>query len=417
MKLSKKSLTVLSFTVGACLFVSTAFADALLGSGYDGLKSSAKNTAALMEKDLHSFTAEMLYTLKDNDQTLLQSSSINKTDTDNHVTEETEVTTNAKGETNTGYSYYDTKQTITRNSSDNTYYVMERPADVNRKGPSEFSNPFKEKGAAEVEKIVDAVVGSLKDSVQVEEGTDGGKVFTGSLSEAQVPALVNAVTSFGIKRMLGRERDLPDIESDIFVKKVVGQAIENKAGYLENVTGEVTLSGKDKNGVQHDLNLNVIVKLTAIGSTKIIKPDLTNAKVEKVNQFGGFSSKYVGTYENDIVMDKDGKFVKIGERKVVIASIEGSKVTGTYTETVNPGFESDYPNKDAFSFAYNLAESPTFTYTDAKGEQKYGMIHPGAAGKIYFDMNVQVSVSERSVFKSSSSIKPFFDGEFSRVFE
>lgn len=42
MKLSKKSISVLSFTIGACVFVSTAFADMALGSGYDRLKNSVK---------------------------------------------------------------------------------------------------------------------------------------------------------------------------------------------------------------------------------------------------------------------------------------------------------------------------------------------------------------------------------------
>ena len=42
----------------------------------------------------------------------------------------------------------------------------------------------------------------------------------------------------------------------------------------------------------------------------------------------GFSSKFVGTYKNNIVMDKDGKFVKIGERMVEITSVDGDKVTG-----------------------------------------------------------------------------------------
>ncbi|KRE90462.1 hypothetical protein ASG89_09245 [Paenibacillus sp. Soil766] len=417
MKLSKKSITVLSFSVGACLFVSTAFADALLGSGYDRLKDSVKNTASVMEKGLNNYTVETMYTLKDNDQMLLQSSMLQKMDTANQVKENNEVTKNAKGETTSRYTYADKKQTIDKNESDNTYYVFENSTDMNqnRKGPADFSNPFKEKGATEVEKIVDAVVGSLKDNVQVEEGTDGGKVFSGSLSEAQVPALVNAVSSFGIKQMLDSERDLPQIESDIFVKKVVGTANENKAGYLENLTGEVTLSGKDKNGVQHDLNLNVMLKLSEIGSTKITKPDLTTAKVEKVSRNGGFSTKYVGTYQNDIIMDKDGKFVKIGERTVKITSVDGDNVSGTYSETVNPGFESEYPNKDAFNFEYNMATSPMFTYTDSKGEQKRGMIHPNMTGKIYVDMNLEVS--DKNAYKQSNSMKPFYDGEFSRVFE
>jgi hypothetical protein len=413
MKLSKKSITVLSFSLGACLFVSTAFADALLGSGYDRLKDSAKNTATMLEKDLKNYTVEALYSLKDNDQTLLQASSFKKMDTVNQMSEDNEVTKTANGETTSRYSYSDKKQSINKSDLDNTYYVMEYPADVNRKGPAEFSNPFKEKGAAEIEKIVDTVVGSLKDYVQVEEGTDGGKVYSGSLSEAQVPAIVNAVSSFGIKQMLDNERDLPEIESDIFVKKVVGTAVENKAGFLENVTGDITLSGKDKNGVQHDLNLNVVVKLSEIGSTKITMPDLTSAKVEKVSYSGGFSSKYVGTYKNDIIMDKDGKFVKIGERTVEVTSVDGDKVTGKYSETVYPGFESEYPNKDAFNFEYNPATSSTFTYTDAKGEQKNGTIHPNSAGKVYFEMNVEVI--NKNSWKSNS--KPYYDGEFRRIFE
>jgi hypothetical protein len=417
MKLSKKSITVLSFTVGACLFVSTAFADAMLGSGYDRLKGSVKNTASMMENGLNNYTVETLYTLKDNDQILLQSSNFQKMDTVNQVKENNEVTKNAKGETTSRYTYADKKQSIDKNELDNTYYVFDYSAEMNqnRKGPTDFRNPFNEKGATEVEKIVDAVVGSLKDYVQVEEGADGGKVFSGSLSEAQVPAIVNAVSSFGIKQMLGNERDLPDIESDIFVKKVVGSANENKAGYLENLTGEITLSGKDKNGVQHDLNLNVMLKISNIGSTKITKPDLTTAKVEKVSHNGGFSSKYVGTYQNDIIMDKDGKFMKIGERTVKITSVDGDKVTGTYSETVIPGFESQYPNKDVFNFEYNMSTSPMFTYTDSKGEQKQGMVHPNQTGKIYFEMNLEIS--DKNAYKQSNSMKPFYDGEFSRVFE
>ncbi|MDR6551425.1 hypothetical protein [Paenibacillus qinlingensis] len=417
MKLSKKSITVLSFTVGACLFVSTAFADALLGSGYDRLKDSVKNTASVMEKGLNNYTVETMYTLKDNDQILLQSSNFQKMDTANQVKENKEVTKNAKGETTSRYTYSDKKQTIDKNELENTYYVFDHSGDVNqnRRGPADFENPFNQKGASEVEKIVDAVVGSLKDYVQVEEGADGGKVFSGSLSEAQVPALVNAVSSFGIKQMLDNERDLPAIESDIFVKKVIGTANESKNGYLENLTGEITLSGKDKNGVQHDLNLNVMLKLSEIGSTKINKPDLSTAKVEKVSQNSGFSTKYVGTYQNDIIMDKDGKFTKIGERTVKITNVEGDKISGSYSETVIPGFESEYPNKDAFNFEYNLATSPMFTYTDSKGEQKQGMVHPNQPGKIYFDMNL--AIRDKNDYKQSNSMKPFYDGEFRRVFE
>lgn len=411
MKLSKKSVTVLSFTIGACLFVSTAFADTLLGSGYDRLKGSVKTTASMMDKDMKNYTLEALYTLKDNDKTLLQGSTSHKLDAEKNMTEENTTTKNADGETTSRYNYADIKNSISKNGTDNTYYLTEYPE--NRTNTVGFENPFEEKGAAEIEKIVDAVVGGLKDYVQVEEGPEGGKVYSGSLSETQVPAILNAVSSFGIKQMLNDEPDLPVIESDVFVKRVAGSAIENKAGYLENVTGDITLSGKDKNGVQHDLNLNVIVKLSEVGSTIITKPNLTDAKVEKVSYSNGFSSKYVGAYKNDIVMEKDGKFVKIGERTVEIISVDNDKVKGKFSETVVPGYESEYPDKDNFEFVYDPANSSTFTYKNAKGEEKNGSIYQGAPGKIHLELNI--GIIDKNSYKSDP--KAYYDGEFKRVFE
>jgi hypothetical protein len=97
MKLSKKKMTVLSFPLGACVFVSTAFADMLLGSGYDRLKSSAKMTASQMKEGLNNYTIEVLFTLKDNDQTLLQTSMVNKMDTKKKASENKTITESGDG--------------------------------------------------------------------------------------------------------------------------------------------------------------------------------------------------------------------------------------------------------------------------------------------------------------------------------
>lgn len=420
MKLSKKAFTVLSFTIGACVFVSTAFADTLLGSGYDRLKGSLKNTAAQMEKGLNNYTIEALATFKDNDQALLQISTVKKFDIEKQATEENSATQNSNGKTTSYYSYNDKKQSVWKSEKDDKYYVTEFSSEIDRSNRN--SNPFNEKGAPEIEKIVDALVGNLKDYVQVEEKPDGGKAYSGSLSEAQVPAIVNAVSSFGVKQMLsdqirmeGENVKLPEIESDIFVKKVTGTALESKAGILESVTGDIVLSGKDKGGVPHDLTLNVAVKLSDVGSTKVAAPDLNGANVEKVIETGGFSSKYVGTYKNNIIMEKNGKFVKIGERTLEITSVDGNKVAGRFYETVKPGFEADYPEKDEFQFEYqpNSKSNSMFTYTDAKGKQQNGQLHPSSNGKLYLDLNV-VKVDENSY---RSNDKPYYDQQFDRVFE
>jgi len=423
MKLGKKSMTALSFTIGACIFVSTAFADTLLGSGYDRFKGSVKHTTAQMEKGLNNFTVEALFTLKDNGQTLLQSSTTNKIDTVNKASEESYVTQQPNGETRSRYTYTDKKTSIYKNGIDNKYYVTEMPKDTVRGESFLFSNPLNDKGAPEIEKIVDAVVGNLKDYVQVEEKPDGGKAYSGTLTEAQVPALVNAVSSFGMKQMIGdqgrvdKESRLPQLEKDIFVKKVTGAAVENKAGLLENVTGHVTMSGKDKNGNQHDLALDVVVKLTNIGSTKVAKPDLTGANVENVARMGGLSSKHVGKYKNDIVIEKNGKFVKIGERTLEITTAENDKVAGKFTETVKPGFEAEYPDKYNFTFEYNPDDSNSramFKYKNAKGVEEQGQLHPDSNnGKIYLNLNMEI-VSKDSYRINSGA---YFNDTFTRIFE
>lgn len=424
MKLTKKSMTVLSFTIGACVFVSTAFADALLGSGYDMLKTSAKNTAAQMEKGLDSYTLEGLFTLKDNGQMLMQATNVSKIEVQKKAEEQTNTTQDASGKATSHYSYSDSKMSVWKSTGEDKYYVTEFPEDVHRGERKPFTNPFNENGAAEVEKIVDAIVGNLKDYVQAEDGPNGGKVYSGSLSEAQVPAIVNAVSSFGMKQMIrdqGRgmsdDTKLPQIESDIYVKKVVGTAVENKAGLLESVTGDFVLTGKDKNGAEHELSLTAVVKLSNINATKITLPDLTGASVEKMSNAGGFSSKYVGTYKNNVIIEKDGKFVKIGERTLNITSVEQNKVAGTYSETVKPGYEADYGQAVSFSFEYNPSSDkgmPTFSYTNAKGEQLFGQLHPNGMGKIYVELNLE----KRDDNSYTSKARPMYmDGEFSRVFE
>lgn len=421
MKLSKKAITALSFAVGACVFVSTAFADMALGTGYDRLKNSVKHTAAQMENGLGNYTIESLLTLKADGKLMTQASIVQKIDTVKRASEDTTTTQELNGETTTHYAYSDPELSVWKSAASDTYFVTEKPYGGNR---NVFSNPFDQEGAPEIEKIVDALVGNLKDYVQAEETSEGGRIYSGSLSEAQVPALVNAVSSFALKQMIrdasrmDEDAKLPEIETDIFVKKVSGTAFESKAGLLENLTGEVTLSGKDRNGVSHDLTLSVVFKLSDIGNTKVEKPDLTNAKIEKsVVSRGGFDSKYAGTYKNNIIIEKDGKFVKIGERTLEITSVEERKVTGKYYETVKPEYAAEYPAPYNFAFEFDPNSSMPmnfFTYTNAEGEQKNGQLHPMGPGKLYIELDVEI-IDEGRTFRSHG--QPYFDGEMIRVFE
>lgn len=417
MKLNKKTVTALSFTLGATLFISTAFADALIGSGYDQLKSSIKTTASQMETGLPNYTMEAMYTMKNNGETFMEVSHRTKYDSATKATENTSVTQSGKGEPTQNYSYQDPNRSIWKGSFDDTYFVTEYSAPLPSRDRA-FRDPFKEQGAAELEKVFDAIVGNLKDYVQAENGTDGGKTYSASLSEAQVPALVNAIASFGFKKILvdegrsNRDLNIPQIESDIYVKKVTGLASQQKDGMLENITGEIVLSGKDKDGNVHDLSVGVTARMTAVGETKIVLPDLTNANVTKAEQGdNGLSSRYVGKYKSNIVIEKNGQFVKAGERVLEITGVEQGRVIGTFTETVKPEFEKEIGEPLVFTFneKSESGNGPFYIFTTPAGEKGSFQLFPNGMGNVYMHtQELPVSVAKRM---------DNFGGEMNRVYE
>jgi hypothetical protein len=261
---------------------------------------------------------------------------------------------------------------------------------------------------------MDAVVGSLKDYVQVKENSDGSRQYSGSLNETQIPAIANAISAFLFKsefrnRTGNNDQELNRIEKDIFIKSVTGEAKENKDGILESVTASIAVQGIDKYGETQELAVDAVMKLSDINNTIIVKPDLTGKEVQKYteNKFGGIDTKYVGNYKNDIIIEKDGKFVKIGERNLIIAHVEDNSIAGRYYEVVNPGYESYLSTKNDFTFDFNPnGNSSMFTYKNSSGQTETGHINVAGTSKLYFDLNVQYGA------------KPvIYDNMFTRVFE
>jgi hypothetical protein len=290
--------------------------------------------------------------------------------------------------------------TVSKSSDSEVYYINEYIGKNNT--ATEKEDPFKQKEAEDIEKIADAVVGNLKDYVLVEEKTDGSKEFSGSLQETQIPTLVNAVVSLQAKTMSQNpsEELMPKLTSDIYVKEVTGNATANKDGYIEKLTATGILSGTDENGQTHELTLEILVKLSGVNATTISAPDLTGKQVErnKVSNTGSITvkdepQKYLGKYTNDIIVDKDNKFVKIGERIIEITDINQQSVTGTFSESYRPGFE-EYASKSIsqFSFTANFTDDknhPTAQYeaSSKDGSQIKGDIFfDTSSGKCYFNI-------------------------------
>ena len=376
------------------MVATTALADIANKSGYDLLKDALKVTAEQSSEKFNSFTMDFSVELKDNGKTLMTANEIKKYDRTKNASENISSGESLNGNKNNSQSYSDRTTMIRVSDSDPTYYVTEFTKERKEEA---FINPFKEDSAADIEKIADAIVGSLKDHVVATENSDGSLGLAGSLTEVQIPSLINAVASLQLKQEFsGRQDNLPHLTKDIFVKEVTGTAKVNKDGVMESILGTAKLSGKDDQGKAHEVTIEVLAKLSGIDSTTVTKPDLTGKKVVKNIAKSEYSGpeitnpeKYVGKFTNNILIEKDGKFVKVGERILEIAKFDNKTIEGRYYEEYKPGFE-DYANsKSEFKFDATNSDEKNgsgFDFTTESGN--HGNLYiDDYSSKIHFNLN------------------------------
>lgn len=415
---------IVSLAVGTLMFTTTAFAEVVSKSGYDQAKEAMKNSADSYTSKLSSYTVDVSFALKDNGNVISSQNSVNKYDLKKLSCENITNTVEGK-EKNEGFYYRDKEGYINYNNKDGVYRVTEQKINDDKFW---INNPFKQKEAGDLEKIADAFIGNLKDSVVASDNADGSKEFSGSLSEAQIPALANAIVSYQLKRRFGfysnnqnnsdNKSIMPKITQDIFVKDLKGKMTVDKNGLVQNVLGTGVLYGKDDSGKEHSLTFEVLAKSYDINKTVVNKPDLNGKKVEKtvIEDRSKVSNPelYTGTYKNNIFLKKDGKFKKIGERIVNIDKITDKNISGSYSEEYLKGYE-EYASK-AKSFKFNAEfekniYNATFSYTNPEGKSLKGNIGINYGfPRLYFDF-------DNSRSGASVDGNAIFDGEFNKVID
>lgn len=419
MKMGKRAVSLCALVVGATLLATSALADVMIGSGYNNFKDAVKTTAAALTGEADSFTLEMTSDVKFDGESLNYQSNVLKADVKGNKAESTSRYTDQKRGTSDRYFYTDSTMSVSKLSQEDIYHVIQR--EDNDVMSSRISNPFEDEMADDAEKIVDAMVGSLKDVIQIEEN-DGKKMFTGNITEAQVPALINAVLSFGVKYSIAdsniaKEYGIPALTSDIYVRDASGKAIANADGILESIVGKGSIIGKDKNGGDHVLTVELAVNVAGVNSTSVETPNLEGKNVEyhQETRSSGFSKKYIGTYKDDIVDENGEGLEKIGERVLEITSIEGDTVTGKYYETYRDGV---VPQESPLSFeftgnSHKYGYSFAADYTDLDGETKTLSVHSdgGVEGQsITLELDrVQTSSDGYSIRGGSYSLKRVFE--------
>ncbi len=373
MKIGKKAVMGISFMVGTIMFATTAFAEVSTKSGYEQAKDALKYSADVFSSKLQNYTINSSIIFKDNESIVTEKDKVSKYDFSKHAEENAGTEIESDGP-KTDIFYYADKNTIIDYDSKNDVYNV-----INYNKPNNFtmlSNPFKEKQEGDLEKIADAIIGNLKDSVVVNQKTDGTKELSGNISESQIPAIANALVSYKLKNRYSGN----DI-NDVYVKNANEDIILNKDGLIQSGSGSVEITYNDREGKVQDLILEIIVKVVDINTTKVNKPDLIGKKVKQSNVKENNiklvdPQMYIGTYKNDIVTEKDGKFIKIGERILEITNADSKKIIGKYHEEYIKGYEnnaSDIKNVN-FTATFKDQFDAYFQIIDSKGNKVNGNI-------------------------------------------
>lgn len=418
MEFNKKTATITVFIIGAMILAISAFADIKLGSGYTSFKEAIKSTAEKLIEETDNFTVEAVVSLKLDDKVFAESISNTKYDMKNNARESHDKNLK-KGNLNEYYYYRDEKQNIHKDFKDDSYQVYEKRK-TKENNNKLMENPFEEEQAKDFEKVIDAFVGNLQDTIQVEE-SNGSKMYIGNLSENQIPSTINALSSFLFKYGIMDEWSvknfgIPYPKSNIHLLGAEGRAVENEEGIIESGLFTASISAEDADGVEHIYSMEFTFDIKDINNTLVKAPNLEGKKVIYSKEGFGFDEKYIGKYKNDIVKEEGNSFIKVGERFVEINSVENGNIKGKYYEVYKEGYEAD--NIRSFDFDAKYEESRHFTimeYTNEKGEAQKGIIHQSNRQNIEVSLNVEID--ENNGGYSYTSQEDGFNSMFTRVFE
>lgn len=293
----KLAMMGLGVAVGSMMLVTSVYAGVGDAPGYETFKSAVKQTATV-----HNVTRQVNVNLQDNGAQLLSVKSTIKSSGENQAGS-AEVTVNNGTNEQTIHFYNQEGKQIIKTGDSDVYKVLEG------KG---MGGKFKEYEAAghtpdpqvvsEVENVVDALVGNLKNYVTMDEAAGNTKEIHFKLSGSQISPVVNTIGSLAIKhgamensqRPMPSKADtlgidvttlknsLPQLTSDIKMDEVEINASVDSDNHITNQTAQIHISGKDAEGTAHNVVLSVDMTLSSLNSTTPDTVDLTGKQLETV---------------------------------------------------------------------------------------------------------------------------------------
>ncbi|MDD6214299.1 MAG: hypothetical protein PUB42_03865 [Firmicutes bacterium] len=380
MKVNRKTSIISLFVAGTILFSSVALADVIIGDGYNDAKQALKNTTKVLTKNIDSFSANVALEIKCDGKLIESSSEEMRIDFKNQREENTVKRFNTQDGETSSYNYHDNEKTIYKDNGDGKYYQYNFAKEEDSK--IELEDPFDEDIAKDIERIADAMISNMKHFIQVKDTENGGKLYYGNLENSQIPALVNALSSVAMKYSLLDSYDLkksgfPQIKDDLYCSELNGKASESADGLLDSFAGEAILTGKDKDGKDHIIEISCSMRLFDLNSTVVVAPFVDPENITTRDDRcadNNISKSAIGTYKSNIITTKDDVCTKVGERVLTITAVDGDTVTGTLAVT---GTDEDIN----ISFTANRKDKSSdyaFDYTSPDGTEKHGVLQSDA---------------------------------------
>jgi len=295
----KKKWIMLGGAVGisSIVMVTTGFSALASTTGYDAYKSALKNTKAASNVSVQAAAS-----LQDNGNVLADLTSNLKVNLSNETASGTvDMTANSSKQSLAFFKQ--NNQTVLKPSASDVYYVKQEGKGRHQHDDNESKDEAQT--SQQIETVIDALVGNLKDYVNVDSQADGSKQISVQLDNTQIPTVVNAIAPIAIKEATKKENDgekqddtqapalfqkdllknaAPQLSQDIKIEKVSIKASVNASNYIEHQEADLTVSGKDDNGASHQVTLHVQADLSDFNNTTPESIDLTGKNVQTLKR-------------------------------------------------------------------------------------------------------------------------------------
>ena len=284
--MNKRKLLAIT-DISGVIMASSAFSALAGTSGYEAYKSALKNT-----KTAQSLTSQIKVSLADNGKTIVTANSVVKADLTKEIANKS-VAINSNGKSTTLEMYGQDKQMVLKKSGDDVYYL------VDKRGSKHHN--FKENNEElqkDMENLVDALTQNLQNQITMQEGENGAKKIALHLSGAEIPLAVNTMGSLLVKHVpqaqekhqnatkpyTGVKPELPKLKKQIQIKEIRITADVNADNYIDEQTANIVVSGKDAQGIQHEVTLNLTADFSSFNQTVVTPVDLTGKQVQKITK-------------------------------------------------------------------------------------------------------------------------------------